>query len=524
MSLVAPVEKARLEPPLRMQNNAEAPATLAQLTPTFVDARSHVEMHRKNQRQADNSPQAEAQWHFQEIAQLSAQTKQNQAYNSMVQNSPHAIQLAAAKRAMMKSNAQQSVENEAPLPRKSNPVEPVEEQGPPQAGSASEQTAQFVENAAVEPNNTGLPNRLKCGVESLSGMSLDHVKVHYNSDKPAQLNAHAYAQGEEIHLAPGQEPHLPHEAWHIVQQAQGRVQPTLQMQQAGGVVQLLGKTGHIAIGAILGTVIPILGTILGGYIGYRIWKSKNSTAETKSSSDLEAPTQDDLPEEFKGRSVQEMKSLQIQLSDVRSSGGSDEVAGSAKNQRAGRADEDGQRPGDSETAPLLLARILAIKEMIVGKQFQNAYAALVDANQARACGINLQIAHGNGAPSKLAETNMSFAKSRIIKIYVPVNEAWLEDEELATLTLPMHLEEYMHQYQAMSNQFISANTSAFKSTGTTPDQSVTRGFDDGDYDEIDVMAALIDWGFDVQKIGYVERYEEREDYWQWWSKRTADLD
>lgn len=78
------------------------------------------------------------------------------------------------------------------------------------------------------PNNTGLPDNLKSGIESLSGMSMDHVKVHYNSSKPAQLNALAYAQGTDIHIAPGQEQHLPHEAWHVVQQAQGRVQPTMQ--------------------------------------------------------------------------------------------------------------------------------------------------------------------------------------------------------------------------------------------------------------------------------------------------------
>lgn len=79
------------------------------------------------------------------------------------------------------------------------------------------------------PNRTGLPDTLKAGVESLSGLSMDHVRVHYNSAKPAQLNAHAYAQGSEIHVAPGQQRHLPHEAWHVVQQAQGRVQPTMQM-------------------------------------------------------------------------------------------------------------------------------------------------------------------------------------------------------------------------------------------------------------------------------------------------------
>ncbi|MGV3613335.1 MAG: DUF4157 domain-containing protein [Fluviicola sp.] len=78
-------------------------------------------------------------------------------------------------------------------------------------------------------NKTGLPDNLKSGVENLSGHSLDDVKVHYNSSQPASLQAHAYAQGTAIHVAPGQEKHLPHEAWHVVQQKQGRVQPTKQL-------------------------------------------------------------------------------------------------------------------------------------------------------------------------------------------------------------------------------------------------------------------------------------------------------
>lgn len=78
-------------------------------------------------------------------------------------------------------------------------------------------------------NKTGLPDNLKTGIENLSGYSMDDVKVHFNSDKPAQLQAHAYAQGTDIHVAPGQEKHLPHEAWHVVQQKQGRVEATKQM-------------------------------------------------------------------------------------------------------------------------------------------------------------------------------------------------------------------------------------------------------------------------------------------------------
>ncbi|MBC8053125.1 MAG: DUF4157 domain-containing protein [Sphingobacteriaceae bacterium] len=78
-------------------------------------------------------------------------------------------------------------------------------------------------------NQTGLPGQLKSGIENLSGHSMDDVRVHYNSDKPVQLNAHAYAQGTDIHIASGQEKHLAHEAWHVVQQKQGRVKPTVQL-------------------------------------------------------------------------------------------------------------------------------------------------------------------------------------------------------------------------------------------------------------------------------------------------------
>lgn len=100
------------------------------------------------------------------------------------------------------------------------------------ADSNSESENSFIQKKA---NDTGLPDNLKSGVENLSGYSMDNVKVHYNSDKPAQLEAHAYAQGTDIHVAPGQEQHLPHEAWHVVQQKQGRVNATKQLKGAVAV-------------------------------------------------------------------------------------------------------------------------------------------------------------------------------------------------------------------------------------------------------------------------------------------------
>lgn len=84
-------------------------------------------------------------------------------------------------------------------------------------------------------NHQGLPERLKHGIEQLSGYSMDDVTVHRDSSKPAQLTAHAFAQGNNIYLGPGQEKHLPHEAWHVVQQKQGRVKSTLQL-KSGALV------------------------------------------------------------------------------------------------------------------------------------------------------------------------------------------------------------------------------------------------------------------------------------------------
>jgi hypothetical protein len=112
---------------------------------------------------------------------------------------------------------------------------PVQMRGPDdediaQGRFASSAPAQLEEKPAPAGNNTGLPDNLKSGIENLSGLSMDDVKVHYRSDKPRQLQALAYTQGTDIHVAPGQEQHLAHEAWHVVQQKEGRVKPTTWMQ------------------------------------------------------------------------------------------------------------------------------------------------------------------------------------------------------------------------------------------------------------------------------------------------------
>lgn len=60
-------------------------------------------------------------------------------------------------------------------------------------------------------------------------MSMDDGRVHYDFARPAQLRALAHAQEQHIHLAPGQQAQLQHEAWHAVQQKQGWVRANPQM-------------------------------------------------------------------------------------------------------------------------------------------------------------------------------------------------------------------------------------------------------------------------------------------------------
>lgn len=135
----------------------------------------------------------------------------------------------------------QAAANRNPEPQHLQTLQGLFETAPVQRAAEEEELGQMMQRVEMEEeelmqgkadgelatkNNTGLPDNLKTGMEAMSGMSLDHVKVHHNSDKPAAVQAHAYAQGSDIHLASGQEKHLPHELGHVVQQAQGRVQPT----------------------------------------------------------------------------------------------------------------------------------------------------------------------------------------------------------------------------------------------------------------------------------------------------------
>jgi len=206
-------------------NNA-SPASQA-----FVDNRESTTLQRELMAEMENSPQSIAQ------RQLSGQIHNSPRMIAQRQQmgaiSDGAVQRVEGEEELLqgKFGVVKRVEEEELLQGKFDSVQRVEEE----LLQGKFDTAQLVPAPAEKANNTGLPDNLKQGIENLSGMSMDNVKVHYNSSKPAQLNALAYAQGTDIHVGAGQEKHLQHEAWHVVQQVQGRVMPTMQMKDGVNV-------------------------------------------------------------------------------------------------------------------------------------------------------------------------------------------------------------------------------------------------------------------------------------------------
>jgi len=183
----------------------------------FIDNREETVRLRQLQEIADNSHRRQGHAQLRAMMDSSPRSVEMRNLQAMIHNSPRQV----AQRQLYSGIHGAPVGLQAETGDES--VQRIEGEELLQGEFVAKSPAQLVLPPDTKPNNTGLPDNLKAGVESLSGLSLDNVKVHYNSSEPEQFNAHAYAQETDIHVGPGQEQHLPHEAWHVVQQAQGRV-------------------------------------------------------------------------------------------------------------------------------------------------------------------------------------------------------------------------------------------------------------------------------------------------------------
>lgn len=113
----------------------------------------------------------------------------------------------------------------------------------------------------------GMPEDLVNGFKAATGHDLSNVHVHYNSDKPAQVGALAYAQGNDIYLGPGQAQHLDHETAHLVQQREGRVQANAAVNgmAVNNSKSLESEADSLAARARQMKAAPVAGAQAGGY-------------------------------------------------------------------------------------------------------------------------------------------------------------------------------------------------------------------------------------------------------------------
>ncbi|WP_051312901.1 eCIS core domain-containing protein [Sporocytophaga myxococcoides] len=156
---------------------------------------------------------------------------------------------------------EESVQKKGPIPLQlqssDEDEEPVQRKGPVQAMESEEEEEETVQKKgpvptmAMEPEgqyDTGretasdkLPSTVQAKMETSFGEDFSNVNIHKASSQSKDLNALAYTQGNDIHFAPGQyntesqkgQELLGHELTHVVQQREGRVQPTVQKKGVG---------------------------------------------------------------------------------------------------------------------------------------------------------------------------------------------------------------------------------------------------------------------------------------------------
>lgn len=96
------------------------------------------------------------------------------------------------------------------------------------------QALQRAESNQALQAKTGIPDPVRTTMESSLGDDFSNVRVHTNSSQAKSIGALAYTRGNDVHFAPGHynpgstsgRKLLGHELAHVVQQRQGRVQPT----------------------------------------------------------------------------------------------------------------------------------------------------------------------------------------------------------------------------------------------------------------------------------------------------------
>lgn len=141
-----------------------------------------------------------------------------------------------------------------PFALHSSPVQQKEEKDEEKAvqkkGASKEGETSQLKASPGSPNS--LPGGVQSKMEGALGADFSSVNIHTNSNQATNIGAQAYTQGNDVHFAPGKfdpssqggQELIGHELTHVVQQRQGRVQPTEQLGNGMGVNADKGLEGE----------------------------------------------------------------------------------------------------------------------------------------------------------------------------------------------------------------------------------------------------------------------------------------
>jgi hypothetical protein len=168
---------------------------------------------------------------------LREQNRAMQRNSGLSQNSSEPLQMQEEDEELLakKEPAQMMVEEEEKkIQAKSDPAQMQQEEEDIKLKKGQQKS----ENSASKSVNSfaHLNMALQMKMQDSFGTSFQDVNIHQNDGSASQMGALAYTQGNNVHFAPGQfnpntqggQELLGHELTHVVQQRQGRVQPTKQ--------------------------------------------------------------------------------------------------------------------------------------------------------------------------------------------------------------------------------------------------------------------------------------------------------
>jgi hypothetical protein len=198
--------------------------------PKNPDVSEHVKPAGAKQLMAAGAETAMSPAHIMQLQR----TVGNQAVQRMLanQNTPLQREALPEEELQMKANPNAIQREES----SEDEMEELQMKADPNAIQREESSEDEMEELQMKADPNKMPEKVQSKMENAFSADFSDVRVH-EGNQASDVGAHAYAQGRDIHFAPGKyDPEsqsgqelLGHELTHVVQQRQGEVKPTTQV-------------------------------------------------------------------------------------------------------------------------------------------------------------------------------------------------------------------------------------------------------------------------------------------------------